>query len=105
MSTDPANSRTPLASFLIRWLTRLVLGAICLLVAAYLCDWLIFIVRGKPAGQVVVSQYLATPIRGNNTEVDFEGSQPVSCSVALFPQAMGLPCWYLRRHPNQFERP
>ncbi len=100
-----STGRTPLARFLIWWLVRSLLGAVALAILTYLGDWAVFMARGKPTGQVTVNRYLATPLKGNNTEVDFEGEQPVSCAGSIFPQSGMQACWYLRRHLTQFDRP
>jgi hypothetical protein len=103
---NPANHRrTPLASFLIRWLLRTLIGALAILVLSFLGDWVVFQLRGRPIEQILVNRYLATPLKGNNTEVDFEGTMQIPCSRTLYPQSGSQPCWYLRRHPTQFERP
>jgi hypothetical protein len=91
--TDPHNQ-----GLLPRWLFRIPLATLILLALAYGGDSAIFAIRGNPLDQVTVNRYLAVPLKGNKTEFDFEGSQPVPCARALFPQAGHSPCWYLRRH-------
>jgi len=48
-----------------------------------------------------VSHFLSAPLKNNKEELDYLGSEEVTCSVSLFPQGGHAPCWYLRRHKNQ----
>lgn len=88
-------------ALLLKWTERILLGAIALLALTYGGDFAVFTLRGKPLDQVTVNRYLAVPLKGNKTEFDFQGSQPLACARAIFPQAGWSPCWYLRRHANQ----
>jgi hypothetical protein len=91
--------RTSLLRRIFRWtgLAALVLvGAAALI---YIADCAAFYLRGKPQQQITVSRYMAAPLKGNKTELFFEGTEPVACAVTMFPQAGMQPCWYLRRHP------
>jgi hypothetical protein len=99
--SDPDNA---LARFFFRWIKRILLVAISFAAFIYLGDFATFYVRGKPLDQVTVTDYLATPLKGNKMEYDIEGIQPVSCSRSLFPQAGWLPCWYLRKHHNRADQ-
>jgi hypothetical protein len=97
--------RTPLMRFLLRWLVRLVVGAAVLAAVVYLGDWLVYIARGGPTDEMTVNRYLATALKGNKTEVDFEGTEQAMCAKALFSRGGMQACWYLRRHPSQFDMP
>jgi hypothetical protein len=69
--------------------------------AAYAGDWVVFNVRGGVTATVTVSHFLSAPLKNNKEELDYLGSEEVTCSVSLFPQGGHAPCWYLRRHKNQ----
>jgi len=52
-------------------------------------------------GSVVVRHYYAVLQKNGKTEFLFDAPQPWPCVNALFPHGGSLPCWYLRRHPEQ----
>jgi hypothetical protein len=87
-----------------RWAERALLGILGAAILAYFLDWAVFTLRGKPLSQVAVNSYLSVPLKGNKTEYDYEGTQPIPCARALFPQAGSSPCWYLRRHTTQADK-
>jgi hypothetical protein len=90
---------------MLRWLVRILFGALLLLALVYVGDFAVFTLRGKPQDQVNVNRYMAAPLKDNKTELYFESSGLAPCARALFPQA-GLPtCWKLRKHPNIAEQP
>ncbi len=70
-------------------------------IALYAGDWLVFNLRGSRTATVTVSHFLSAPLKNNKQELDYLGSEDVSCSISLFPQAGHAPCWYLRAHKNQ----
>lgn len=76
----------------------------------YAIDWIIFEVRqarGTGMKSVLVEQYLATTLKGNKAEYDYEGTTPANCSRTLFPQhaasTWNLPCWWLEHHTKRWE--
>ncbi len=86
-----------------------VLLASCLLV--YAADWAWMRLRmlhastfGSATGSVQVEQYLKTPLKGNKAEYDYMGTVAQVCSRSLFPQADHSPCWWLRRHPTDWQQ-
>jgi hypothetical protein len=87
----------------LRWsgLTLLGLGGLAALV--YMGDFATYVVRGRPQDQVAVTRYMAAELKGNKSELFYEGSGPMPCAKALFPQGSLEPCWYLRRHPLDWE--
>lgn len=87
-------------------LVRGVLVLVFLLVNLYFWDWVVLRVRvsrGSGFGSVQVNQFLATPLKGNKVEYDYMGTAPVTCSRSLFPQEGYPACWWLARHPTQWE--
>jgi hypothetical protein len=92
-----------------KWAGRLVRLVIVLAVLAgllYVGDWLVLRVRvshGTAYGVVQVNQLLATPLKGNKVEYDLIGTAPMTCSRSIFPQQGNPACWWLERHPTQWE--
>jgi hypothetical protein len=84
---------------ILRWLGLTVLAILGSAALIYVGDYAIFLVRGQPLDQVTVTRYMAAPLKGNKTEFYYEGTGPISCAKALFPQNGSNPCWYVRRHP------
>lgn len=88
--------------FLENALKWLILAA----VLAWVADWAIFRVemaRGRAFDTVQVEQYLGTPLKGNKTEYDYEGTAAMNCARALFPRAGAPACWWLRRHTSRWD--
>ena len=88
---------------------RISAGTILSLLAtaalAFGIDFAIFRIRGatnrNAYGSVVVTHYYAVLQKNGKTQFIFDAPAPQSCVNALFPHAGVLPCWYLRRHPEQ----
>jgi hypothetical protein len=98
----PDNARSSVAGRLVR--AAIVLAV--LLGLLYAGDWLVLRVKvshGTAYGVVQVNQFLATPLKGNKVEYDLMGTAPVTCSRSIFPQQGDPACWWLRRHPSQWE--
>jgi len=85
------------------WCLRVAGGLAALLLAAFAVDWLVYVARKSPQSSVNVTQYMSIPLKGQKTEYDYLGTASVACDVALFPHGGETPCWYLRRHPEQWE--
>jgi len=86
-----------------KWLLRGLVGFAAVSLAVYAVDWSVYKLRGSPHASVAVSRFMSIPLKGQKTEYDFLGTANVSCAVALFPHDAQDPCWYLKRHPNQWE--
>src|ERR1035441_10459038 len=84
-----------------RWLLRGMVVLVAGFVAAYGGDWGIFRLHGSPKSTVTVNRFQTVPLKDNKEEYDYLGSEDVSCSVSLFPQAGQKPRWQLPRNPNQ----
>jgi hypothetical protein len=87
------------------WAGRILLAAGVALAAVYVGDFIVFTVRGNPMDQVVVSRYMAAPLKGNKTAYYFESSGPEPCAKAMFPQSGRSACWKLRKHPLVADQP
>jgi hypothetical protein len=84
------------------------IAALTLVAAAALAfgaDYVVFRVRvaaNRDAyGSVRVRHYYAVLQKNGKTEFLFDPPQDRTCVNTLFPHAEYLPCWYLRRHPEQ----
>ena len=84
-----------------RWLRWAAISLAAAAITAFAGDWVVFNVRGGVTAKVTVSHFLSAPLKNNKEELDYLGSEEVTCSVSLFPQGGHAPCWYLRRHTNQ----
>ena len=87
-----------------RWLLRVLVAFAVISLVTFVIDWTTYKLRGSPQSIVAVSQFMAVPLKGQKTELDYLGTANVPCAVALFPQAGMDPCWYLRRNANQWEK-
>ena len=88
-------------SAILRWTGRVVLWAAILCGLVYLADCVVYLLRGEPMGRVTVNQFVSTPLKGDKTEYDFEGSVDEPCAQSLFGHQRLSACWQLRRNPNQ----
>ncbi len=84
------------------------LTMLCILAAALLAfgvDYGVFRIRvaakWAPYDSVIVRHYYAVTLKNGKTEFIFDPPASQTCVNALFPHAGLLPCWYLRRHPEQ----
>ena len=89
---------------IVRWIALGLLAVLAAGALVYLGDYVTFLLRGQPLDQVTVTRYMAAPMKGDKTEYYYEGSGPMACAKALFPQCGWTPCWYLRRHPLASEK-
>jgi len=87
-----------------RWALRGLLAIAIISLAAFVVDFAVFKLRGSPHSTVAVSQFIEIPLKSGLPEYDFVGTTNVPCVVALFPQGGEDPCWYVRRHQNQWEK-
>jgi len=86
-----------------QWLLRVVIAFAVCFVAAWVVDWTLFELRGKPTSTVTIHRYMSVPLKGQKEEYDFLGDFTVPCARSLFPQGGDDPCWHLKRNPNQWE--
>ena len=83
----------------------LSLAAVGILLAlVYAADYAVLrirIARNDGYSGVRVRQYYAIQEKNNRTEYVFGSTQEQPCVNSLFGHQGLLPCWYLRRHPEQ----
>jgi hypothetical protein len=100
--------RTPRPNLRTR-LRRIFLTAILTIVGtaalAFGMDYAVFRIRmamnWNAYGSVRVNHYTAVLQKNGKTTLTFDPPQAWTCVNALFPHSGSLPCWYLRRHPDQ----
>jgi hypothetical protein len=72
----------------------------------YAGDWIVLRVRmarGTAFSTVQVDQFLASPLKNNKEEYDYLGTVAQPCVRSIFPHDSDVPCWWLKRHPKQWE--
>jgi hypothetical protein len=85
---------------------RLISGlVIAALVIAYVGDYAVARIRGGAIQTVQVSQFYAIPLKNGQTQYAPAGSKDVACVEALLPHFGDRPCWYVRRHTEEWIRP
>lgn len=52
----------------------------------------------NPFAQVMVTEYLAIPLKDGRTQYEFQQPHAQDCVNTLYPHMKTQPCWYLRRH-------
>jgi hypothetical protein len=100
-STSPPNLRDRIRQAFLGILLTLV----GLVLVAYGIDFAAFRIRAatnrNAYGSVIVSHYYAVQQKNGKTQFIFEPPQPETCVNALFPHSGMVPCWYLKKHPEQ----
>jgi hypothetical protein len=89
-----------------RWIVRGVQALVVLSALLYAGDWIatrVHIAHGTAFHTVQVHKFLATALKGEKEEYDYDGDDAVTCTSSLFPQAGNPPCWWLKRHTTQWE--
>jgi hypothetical protein len=88
-----------------RILITAILGLAGAAALAFALDYAVFRFRAatnrNAYGSVMVRHYYAVLQKNGKTTFMFDPPQPWTCVNALFPHAGSLPCWYLKRHPEQ----
>lgn len=72
---------------------------------AFSLDYAVFRIRvaanRSPYGSVMVNHYTAVLQKNGKTLMTFDPPAPWTCVNSALPHGGLLPCWYLRRHPDQ----
>jgi hypothetical protein len=89
---------------MMRWLRIAVFGMAAFGAVAFIVDWAVYKLTGSPRSRFTVHHFVSAPLKNNEQEIDYTGSEDVPCSLTMFPQDGLLPCWYLRSHTNQVSR-
>lgn len=72
--------------------------------ALYLGDWLILRLRPSPYETVTIQHYYAIAQKTGRIDLQYDRTYTQQCARSLFPHADMQPCWYLRRHTEQWTR-
>jgi hypothetical protein len=83
----------------------MVTTALIAFAVGYASDYVIARMRTNAIATVEVTQYYAIPLKNGQTQFSFAGNKDVACVDALFPHFGDQPCWYLRRHKEQWIKP
>jgi hypothetical protein len=86
---------------MMRWMRRLALAIVAFAVVSLFVDWAVFTASGSPRSKFTVNHFVSAPLKNDKEEIDYTGSEEVTCSLSMYPQDGFVPCWYLRRHTNQ----
>ena len=86
---------------MMRWIRIGALGLAAFGAVAFAVDFAVYKLTGSPKSKYTVHHFVSAPLKNNQQEIDYTGSEDVPCSLTVFPQDELLPCWYLRRHTNQ----
>ena len=102
--TFPMTERS-LKARLQRALRNAILALASAALLTFAMDYVVFRIR-KAAdrsayGSVNVHHYYAVLQKNGKTVFTFDPPQAWTCVNSLFPHEGYLPCWYLRRHPEQ----
>jgi hypothetical protein len=91
-------------------LKRQIADALLWLFAAvlllWLGDWAVWRIRvhnGSGYDTVQVNQILLTPLKNHRMKADEQSADAQPCTRSIFPHAGDDPCWWLRRHTDQFQ--
>jgi hypothetical protein len=90
---------------------RILLAILLFAAAVWAADWLVWQGRmfaGKGYGSVNVDRFVVAPLKNHKEEYYPDGSVQTRCTRSLLPegvpQAGGKPCWWVERHPVDFDR-
>lgn len=87
-------------------LERTAIAGLVALLVLWAADWAVFAWRtahGEAYESVEVQEYLSTALKGNKNEYDYLGTAQVNCARSLFPHGGAAPCWWQRRHTQEWE--
>lgn len=94
-----------------RLVARCVMVLVLIVVAGWAVDWLIWqgrMLAGKGYGSITVDRIVVAPLKNHKEEYYPDGRIEIQCTRSLLPeglpQAGGKPCWWVERHPVDFDR-
>jgi hypothetical protein len=70
--------------------------------AMYVGDWSIFRLRAHPSENVSVQHYYAIAQKTGRIDLQYDRAYTQPCARSLFPHDGMQPCWYLKRHAEQW---
>jgi hypothetical protein len=94
-----------------RILARGLMWLVVVAAGLYVSDWLVWqgrMLRGGGYGVVSVDRFVVAPLKNNKEEYYPAGRVEIRCTRSAlpqgFPQDGGKPCWWVERHPVDFDR-
>lgn len=82
-------------------------AVLLVLVAVYAGDWLVYRYRrasGTVLDSVQVNQFMSVSLKGQKEEFDYLGQERVECVRTLLPWTGLYPCWWVRRHAENWTK-
>ncbi|HEU5401409.1 MAG TPA: hypothetical protein VFU86_08635 [Terriglobales bacterium] len=70
----------------------------------YAGDWLVLRFRSRPFDTVTVQHYYAIEQKSGRIELRYDRTSAQQCTRSLFPHRALQPCWFLRRHTEQWTK-
>jgi hypothetical protein len=83
----------------------LILAAVSFAVL-FVGDWGVLrvrIARQTAFSTVPVDHFVTASLKGNKEQYYFTGTVDQPCVRSIFPHAADAPCWWLRRHTQQWK--
>lgn len=94
-----------------RIIARAAMWILLAAAAAWASDWLIWqgrVLGGGGYKVISVNRVVVAPLKGNKEEYYADGFEDIRCSRSLLPEGVpqtGVkPCWWVERHPTDFDR-
>lgn len=81
-----------------------ILFLVALVTLLYVGDWLVLRLRSDPYGSVVIQHYYAIAQKTGRIQLQYDRTYSQQCTRSLLPHASLEPCWYLRRHSEQWTK-
>jgi hypothetical protein len=90
-----------------KYLTRALAVSVLLVALMWMADWLVLrhrVARESEAFEEVEVHYrYAVHLKNRRIEQRSEKAKMEECVHSLFPHYDDTPCWYLKRHTEQFQ--
>lgn len=77
---------------------------VALLALVYAGDWLVLRLLSNPYDTVAIQHYYAIAQKTGRIELQYDRTYTQQCTRTLFPHSGLQPCWYLRRHSEQWTK-
>ena len=94
-----------------RIVTRCLRWLLLSVVVVWGADWTVWqgrMLGGKGYGSISVDRIVVAPLKNHKEEYYPDGTVEIRCTRSLLPegipQAGAKPCWWVERHPVDFDR-
>jgi hypothetical protein len=96
---------------MIRILARASMWVLVAAAVLWASDWLIWqgrVLGGGGYKTISINRFVVAPLKGNKEEYYADGTEEIRCTRSLLPEGMpqagAKPCWWVERHPVDFDR-